>query len=110
MRNLLWPIIFGLLFGTALFFSVPARADADDDADFLRAMHSHGITSKGGDSALISGAHGLCGLLYGGYTVQGLIYMGDLHERNGMSDDDVAFLVRTAVAAYCPEYLKGTTA
>jgi hypothetical protein len=84
--------------------AVPARADGTDDA-FLNAMHRHGINGVNGDSDLISYGHKVCNALATGMSMNALIDNGDLHEHNGIGDSDVSFMVKTAAASYCPEYI-----
>ncbi|OIN79790.1 DUF732 domain-containing protein [Mycobacterium malmoense] len=90
----------------ATFAAAPlARAD-DTDTTFLDALHNHGISNEKGDQELIGLGHSICNLLADGYSMNSIVDMGDLHERHGMSDDDVRFLVRTSAASYCPEYIE----
>ena len=48
--------------------------------------------------------HKICGLLAQGRSMDSIVNMAQSHERNGMTDDDVRFLVRTSAASYCPQY------
>jgi len=89
----------------AVVLASTARADDTDDA-YLQAMHDHGISGVGGDSDLINYGHKVCNALATGLSMNALIDSGDLHEHNGISDDDVKFMVKTAAASYCPEYIQ----
>jgi Protein of unknown function (DUF732) len=94
-------IIIWLILGCGI-----AHADSDDDTTYLTAIHNHGITDKAGDSALISFGHSVCKALAAGYSMNALEDMGDMNERNGLSDDDVKFLIKAAAATYCPESIQ----
>ena len=81
----------------------PAHADNNDTA-FLDALHNRGIQNSKGDQGLINMGHKICGLLAQGRSMDSIVNMAQSHERNGMTDDDVRFLVRTSAASYCPQY------
>ena len=81
----------------------PAHADDNDNA-FLDALHKRGIQNSKGDQGLINMGHKICGLLAQGRSMDSIVNMAQSHERNGMTDDDVRFLVRTSAASYCPQY------
>lgn len=85
-----------------IVLAAPARAD-DNDAVFLKAMNSRGLSNPGGDAAQISLGHMICNLLSQGYSMNALEDSGQLHANSSMSPDDVKFLVQTSAAAYCPE-------
>ena len=88
----------------AVAFAAPAHADIDDD-DFLNALHNQGISSDKGDQFLIKFGHNICGALADGYSENALIGIGDLHGTR-LSSDDVRVLVKSAEAAYCPQYIR----
>ena len=81
----------------------PAHAD-DTDTAFLDALHNRGIQNSKGDPGLINMGHKICGLLAQGRSMDSIVSMAQSHERNGMTDDDVRFLVRTSAASYCPQF------
>jgi Protein of unknown function (DUF732) len=89
----------------ALSFMVipPAHADNNDTA-FLDALHNRGIQNSKGDPGLINMGHKICGLLGQGRSMDSIVSMSQSHERNGMTDDDVRFLVQTSAASYCPQF------
>lgn len=97
------PLVVAALFAAATGLATPARA-GDDDTAFLDAAHDRGITMEHGDQELISFAHNVCRLLADGYGMNALVDSDELHEANGISDDDVTFMVQAAAASYCPEY------
>jgi hypothetical protein len=82
----------------------PPSGVSDTDAAFLEAIHAHGITNDGGDTALISLAHGVCGQLGSGLSIDGIAEHWGLTSQR-MSADSARFYVRTAAAAYCPQHL-----
>jgi hypothetical protein len=88
----------------SLAFAAPAHAD--DDTAYLSALHKRGISMSDGDAGLIKYGHMVCGLLSDGYSMDALEAMADLHERNGISDDDVKFMIKAAAASYCPDYIR----
>jgi hypothetical protein len=81
-----------------------ARAD-DTDAAYLDALHKHGIHSRDGDGALIDVGHSVCAALERGYSMNALTDIGQLDERNGITDDQVQFVIKAAAASYCPQYI-----
>lgn len=81
-----------------------ANTDANSDTAFLNAAHERGITMEHGDQELIGFAHNVCRLLADGYSMNALVESDELHETNGISNDDVQFMVAAAAASYCPEY------
>lgn len=81
-----------------------AHADTDD-TDFLNALHRQGISNDKGDQEMIKLGHMMCGLLGDGYSENALIGLGDLHGTR-LSSDDVRVLVKSAEAAYCPQYIR----
>lgn len=93
------------LLAAALSFLVIPSAHADDnDTAFLNALRNQGISSAKGDQSLINMGHKMCALLAQGRSMDSIVGMLQSHERSGMTDDDVRFLVRTSAASYCPEY------
>ncbi len=93
------------LLAAALFLVVIPSARADDnDTAFLNALREQGISSAKGDQGLINMGHKICALLAQGRSTDSIVGMFQSHERNGMTDDDVRFLVRTSATSYCPEY------
>ncbi|OBI49552.1 DUF732 domain-containing protein [Mycobacterium sp. E787] len=93
------------LLAAALFLIVIPSARADDnDAAFLNALHTQGISSAKGDQGLINMGHKICALLGQGHSMDSIVGMVQSHERNGMTDDDVRFLVRTSATSYCPQF------
>lgn len=81
-----------------------AHADTDD-ADYLNALHNQGISDDKGDQELIKLGHKLCVLLGDGYSENALFGIGDLHGTR-LSSNDVRVLVKSAEAAYCPQYIR----
>ncbi len=93
------------LLAAALFLTAIPSARADDnDTAFLNALHDQGISSAKGDQGLINMGHKMCALLGQGRSTDSIVGMVQSHERNGMTDDDIRFLVRTSATSYCPEY------
>jgi hypothetical protein len=91
----------------AVVVTAPTAAADDPDAAYLKALHNHGIVGvNGGDSRLIRSGHEICGLLAGGLSMNAVIDALQLNEKNGATDDDMAFLVKVAAASYCPQYIK----
>lgn len=96
-----------ILLAAALSLAAAPTAHADDADDaYLDALHSHGITDVTGDQHLISMGHSVCTLLAEGYSMDALIDTAEMHERHGMSDDDMRFLVKAGAASYCPELIQ----
>ncbi len=92
------------LLAAVLSLVVIPSAHADDhDTAFLNALHSQGISSAKGDQGLINMGHNICALLAQGRSMDSIVGMFQSHERNGMTDDDVRFLVRASATSYCPE-------
>ena len=81
----------------------PAHADNNNTA-FLDALHNQGISTAKGDQGLINMGHRICDLLAQGRNMDWIVGMAQSHERNGMTDGDVRFLVRTSATSYCPQY------
>ncbi|OBI94652.1 hypothetical protein A5660_11080 [Mycobacterium alsense] len=101
--------IAALSVGAATALAAPTHADdtdtdANTDTAFLNAAHERGITMEHGDQELIGFAHNVCRLLADGYSMNALVESDELHETNGISNDDVQFMVAAAAASYCPEY------
>ncbi|OBG26351.1 DUF732 domain-containing protein [Mycobacterium sp. E3198] len=93
------------LLAAALALTVIPTAHADDnDTSFVNALHNQGISSAKGDQGLINMGHKICALLAQGRSMDSIVGMVQSHERNGMTDDDIRFLVRTSATSYCPEY------
>lgn len=84
----------------ATIMALPAKATTDDD--FLTQLHAHGLASKGGDSDLIALGHKICGARIGGMTEQQIITALAASARNGVTVDDVTFIVKTSEQFYCP--------
>jgi Protein of unknown function (DUF732) len=82
-----------------------ATAHADDDSDYLRALHKQGITANGGDQTMIKIGHMVCDLRSDGYSENSAIGVAKLHG-NSMSEQDAKVIVTSAEAAYCPEYIQ----
>jgi len=59
--------------------------------------------NRNGEST-ISVAHAICQGLADGYSMNALEGAGALLAQ-GLSADDVKFLVQTSAAAYCPQYI-----
>lgn len=98
---------FGALLLTAAILLVPVTmfaspVKASPDGDFLAQMHSRGIQSVDGDSALIELAHAICEARYEGLSEQQVIDMLTPRARNGVGPADVQFIVQQSEAAYCP--------
>lgn len=109
-----WKLAVGVTVGVSVVVAlvILSRADnytppagvSDTDAAFLTAIHEHGITNDDGDPALISLAHGMCGQLGSGQSIEGIAEHWSLTSQR-MSADSARFYVRTAAAAYCPQHL-----
>src|SRR5271156_3730553 len=89
--------------GSLVLGAAPAHADTDD-SEFLNAVRNYGITDSAGNQALINLGHMMCNLLGDGYSTNALVDVGELHASK-LSAGDVKFLVQSAEAAYCPEYI-----
>lgn len=89
---------------TAIGVAVPAHADSDGDA-FLNAMHSHGIVAHGGDGQLIQLAHVICASLSQGVSMNAVTDVGQLYG-DSLTPAKAQFLVQSAAAAYCPQYIQ----
>jgi hypothetical protein len=89
----------------AMVVTAPTAA-AEPDATYLKAVHARGIDMNGGDQAIIGFGHTICGALARGLSMNALIDELELHERDGMTDDDMEFLVKAAAVSYCPLYIK----
>jgi Protein of unknown function (DUF732) len=86
--------------------AAPAAAADDRDAAYLNAIHARGITATGGDASFLDLAHTVCRGLGQGLSMNALIYELQMHEGGGATDDDMAFLVKSATVSYCPQYIK----
>lgn len=76
-----------------------------DDTDFLNALHRRGISGHGDDQGLINLGHSFCTMLGQGYSMNAVIETAQLEASPG-NQDNVKYMVHTAAAAYCPEYIK----
>ena len=97
-------VIAAMVASTAIVLAAPAHADTDDTA-YLNALHQQGISDDNGDQGLVKFGHMVCGALAEGYSENALIGIGDLHGTR-LSSDGVRVLVKSAEAAYCPQYIK----
>lgn len=84
----------------AAVFAAPA--DASPDTDFLGAMHSHGIQAHGGDDVLVDLGHEICMMRQDGNSEAAIIGALMPYAHNGLSGDDITFIVQQAEAAFCP--------
>jgi hypothetical protein len=96
-------IILAAALSAVIGFAAPAHAD-DSDTLFVKAIKGHGITFAGSDADLANLGRMTCALLDDGYSTNSIVAMGQLHG-NSMSTEDARFLVTTAEAAYCPQYI-----
>jgi hypothetical protein len=87
---------------SAVFLAAPAHADSSDDA-FLKAIQGHGITATS-DQAMITIGHVVCNEFGKGKSPNAIVAELELYG-NQMSESDAKFVVQTASAAYCPEYI-----
>ncbi|MGA8548009.1 MAG: DUF732 domain-containing protein [Mycobacterium sp.] len=85
---------------------VPAWADPDADAAYLNALHRQGIQpTSGSDASLIAAGHEICEQLAAGYSMNAVMAQGEIYAGHGITEDDVKVIVRSAAAAYCPQYI-----
>jgi hypothetical protein len=96
--------LFGAFIATAvaLCLAIPANADSADEA-FLKAVYGHGITATS-DQAMLNLGHVICNELGQGMSANGIVAQGELRG-NTMSESDARFVVQTASAAFCPEFI-----
>jgi Protein of unknown function (DUF732) len=99
-------LIAAVLAVAAMALTAPAPAAADPETAYLKAVHARGISMDGGDQAITEFGHTVCGALSAGYSMNALIDLLHLHERDGMTDDDMEFMVKAAAVSYCPQYIK----
>lgn len=103
-RNLGTACVTGMVL--TAFTSVPAWADPDADAAYLNALHKQGVRpTSGSDASLIAAGHEICEQLASGYSMNAVMAQGDLYAGHGITEDDVKVIVRSAAAAYCPQYI-----
>jgi hypothetical protein len=88
-----------LLSGAALIFAAPASADQTDDA-FVGALQKNGIAFTDTGAAIAAG-HSVCAGLDKGQTPA--LMMLALVKNTNLSAKESGYVVRMAIASYCPQ-------
>jgi hypothetical protein len=89
-----------LLSGATLLFAAPASADQTDDA-FVGALQKNGIAFTD-TSAAIAAGHSVCAGLDRGQTPA--LMMLALVKNTNLSAKESGYVVRMAMASYCPQH------
>lgn len=89
-----------LLSGAVLLFAAPASADQTDDA-FVGALQKNGIAFTDPGAAIAAG-HDVCAGLDKGQTPA--LLMLALVKNTNLSAKESGYVVRQAVASYCPQH------
>lgn len=93
-------LMLAALATASLVFAPIASATPTDDA-YLQALHSHGLSSKGGDDDLVQVGHAICQERKLGMSEQDVITQLTPSASNGVTASDVTFIVQTAEHFYC---------
>lgn len=97
-------IVVALAVASTIAIAAPALAD-DTDTDFLNALHRHGISNSASeDQGLIKLGHNFCTMLGQGYSMNAVIATAQL-EASQANQENVKYMVNSAAAAYCPQYI-----
>lgn len=98
-RRMGWIVI---VVAALIGFAAPASADSNDDA-FTNALHTHNIPVRD-DAASIHLAHIICQELAQGASMNAITDIGQVYGHN-LSHDQAQFVVQSAAAVYCPQYI-----